>query len=168
MSAPIPGTVDSGLNGPQLCPSISSQGQNGWKPCAPGQNPSAPPEKFITIENDGGGNVGDFIKFYGYLQKSGIKVHIKGVCASSCTLVLAMGDQACLESDAALGFHAVFDIKTSKIDLPTSEKMAKAFYPQNIQEWFIKKLKGQKTVKDIFWLSAKELIETGTMGSCNP
>ena len=127
-----------------------------------------PAAKFITIEDNDGGNVLSFSNWFAILYKSGIPVHIKGDCISACTMVLALGSQACLESGAKLGFH-VASIN-GKVAAAGTVKMANDYYPSNIRKWFLDTLitreKKHQDMQALFWATDKELIATGTMHAC--
>ena len=127
-----------------------------------------PVSKFIVIENNDGGNILQFSSWFATLYQSGISVHIRGECKSACTMVLALGAQACLESGAKLGFHAASI--GDKFNADATLFLANNYYPANIRAWYLGVLvareKRGQNLREIFWATDKELIASGTMKPC--
>jgi len=65
----------------------------------------------VRIANDRGGRIDRYLDGYEELGASGQTVMIDGLCASACTIVLAMipRNKICVTSNANLAFHAAWD-----------------------------------------------------------
>lgn len=73
----------------------------------------------IDIQDDPGGNVGEYYKRYNGISKAGAVVRIHGYCASACTLILLReftGIKACaVDEQVVFAFHKPFEIHGNKI-----------------------------------------------------
>jgi hypothetical protein len=67
----------------------------------------------VRIANDVRGRIDRYVDGYKELGASGQKVMIDGLCASACTIVLAMipRDKICVTSKASLAFHAALGFR---------------------------------------------------------
>lgn len=62
----------------------------------------------VTIGDDPGGVLGDFIGKYEALARTGQRVEIAGRCMSACTLILGIvpRDRICVRQNATMEFHS--------------------------------------------------------------
>lgn len=124
----------------------------------------APVEKTIVIGYDGGGLIGDYIKFTSYILNADIKVRITGACISACTLLLSLPKyQVCIEPDAKLGFHMARDAETGKVDPEATAQLIKMFYPLPVQKWIAEH--GPLTIDPIY-MEGSEAIKLGVLERC--
>lgn len=119
----------------------------------------------ITIGDDPGGLVADYLRWYDRIKDSGIPVRVVGECVSACTFVLALGDQACIMPDGGLGFHAAKTVKDDEISKEATEEVVRHYYPRVIREWFHKHIKYNGD-NHVVYLKADKLIEMGAMKPC--
>lgn len=88
----------------------------------------------VVIVNDRGGNPFDYLAWSRAVVESGAAIKIRGLCASSCTLILlAPADRVCVAAGAQLLFHGV---KSGVKDV--GEAMSLLFlrlYPPGIRAW---------------------------------
>ena len=93
----------------------------------------------VRIVNDRGGMIGSYIDKYEGLRSSGQMVMIDGLCASACTIVLGTvsHDKICVTANAALSFHAAFDLGTNgqEITNRAATKALYSMYPLQVQRW---------------------------------
>jgi hypothetical protein len=96
----------------------------------------AAPAGALTIRNDHGGMIVDYVERYASLTATGEQVVIDGVCNSACTLVLGLvpGRQACITPRARFGFHKAFDLKTGRESVPGTAFLL-AVYPPHVRAW---------------------------------
>ncbi|RUW04063.1 hypothetical protein [Mesorhizobium sp. M1A.F.Ca.IN.020.04.1.1] len=77
------------------------------------------PLQVIDIQNDGGGSVMTYYKNYKRLSDEGAIIRYRGMCASSCTLVLLKeftGIKACAaDAGAFFAFHKPFILQDGKV-----------------------------------------------------
>jgi hypothetical protein len=78
----------------------------------------APSRPVVNITNDPGGSVGEYYRKYQALSDAGTDVHIHGICASACSLLLFTrftGIRACADEGAIFGFHKPFEQHDGKV-----------------------------------------------------
>src|SRR5262249_45909850 len=95
-------------------------------------------QKRSTHQNDGGGDIPQYIAKYLYLQLSGEGVLIDGDCLSACTLALGLlaQDRRCFTNKARLGFHAAWEESgTLRIRHPLGTDVFWLVYPPEIRRW---------------------------------
>lgn len=64
------------------------------------------PPAILLLMQDTGGTLGERKAVVEWLKRSGIQVHIKGSCASSCALLFGLPkEQICVYPQAWLGYH---------------------------------------------------------------
>lgn len=74
--------------------------------CGLSPEPLLQPDGALVIANDDGGWVEDYVKHMLTLRKTGQKVRLEGLIASSATVYLHLGpEQVCLDRKATFGFH---------------------------------------------------------------
>ncbi|MFT3688212.1 hypothetical protein [Paenirhodobacter sp.] len=66
--------------------------------------PVAERQKPVTISNDPGGDIAEYVARRQKLAASGRPVVIRGKCYSSCTILITLPN-ACLDPKAVIGFH---------------------------------------------------------------
>lgn len=79
-------------------------------PATAATDPATAP-KVYDVQDDPGGNVGEYYQGYQKLSKEGATIRFHGVCASACTMVLFReftGIKACADEDAIFAFHKPF------------------------------------------------------------
>src|SRR5580704_180131 len=93
----------------------------------------------VRIANDAGGRIDRYLDGYEKLGASGQRVRIDGLCASACTIVLAMipRDKICVTSNANLAFHAAWDFGAHRrtITNPEATRILFAMYPVQVRHW---------------------------------
>ena len=93
----------------------------------------------IRIANDRGGQIGRYVERYEQLRATGQAVIIDGLCASSCTIVLAAvpHERICVTPNANLGFHAAWDFgaRGRVITNPGATRMLYSMYPSQVRHW---------------------------------
>ena len=93
----------------------------------------------VRIANDAGGRIDRYLDGYEKLGASGQMVRIDGLCASACTIVLAMipRDKICVTSNANLAFHAAWDFGARRraITNPEATRNLFAMYPVQVRRW---------------------------------
>jgi hypothetical protein len=93
----------------------------------------------VRIANDEGGRIDRYLDGYEKLGASGQTVMIDGLCASACTIVLAMIPRAkiCVTSNANLAFHAAWDFGAHRraITNPEATRTLFAMYPAQVRRW---------------------------------
>ncbi len=126
--------------------------------------PAAPPSYAIRLHFDGGGNVGDHLKFFRYIREANVPVQIDGDCVSACTLVLTLpASQVCIFPYGRLGFHLA---NLNGIDDPEITKQINdRFYPLKVLEWI--KIHGPLQAAPIY-LTGEEAIQLGVLPKCKP
>lgn len=113
----------------------------------------------VRIENDSGGNIGDYWSRFTALRDSKQRVVIDGTCSSACTLVLGIVpyDRICVTPNAALGFHAAWRpgfLGFRIINEPATRTLL-SFYPNPIREWITR---NGGLGPDMIYLSGPELL----------
>jgi hypothetical protein len=74
--------------------------------------------QIINIQDDPGGNVGEYYRKYQSLSNAGTEIHFHGMCGSACTMVLFTeftGIKACADESAIFAFHKPFAEKDGKV-----------------------------------------------------
>jgi hypothetical protein len=93
----------------------------------------------VRIANDPGGQIGRYVQRYDQLRASGQTVMIDGLCASSCTIVLAAipHEKICVTRNANLAFHAAWDFgaRGRTITNPGATRMLYSMYPSQVRRW---------------------------------
>jgi hypothetical protein len=93
----------------------------------------------VRIANDRGGQIGRYVDRYEQLRASGQTVIIDGLCASSCTIVLAAipHERICVTRHANLAFHAAWDFGAHgrAITNPGATRMLYSMYPSQVRRW---------------------------------
>jgi hypothetical protein len=93
----------------------------------------------VRIANDRGGQIGRYVERYDQLRASGQTVIIDGLCASSCTIVLAAipHEKICVTRNANLAFHAAWDFGAHgrAITNPGATRMLYSMYPSQVRRW---------------------------------
>lgn len=116
----------------------------------------------IVIDDDYGGNVSTYVKWYTRLADAGVPVRFRGMCISACTLGLALPkEQMCVESTATFGFHMA-----SSDGVPDPDSTAAIilrYYPPQIQKWLADK---KLTTERVVFLNANQIVTWGVMPFC--
>ena len=92
----------------------------------------------VRIANDVGGRIDRYLDGYEKLGASGKMVIIDGLCASACTIVLAMvpREKICVTPNANLAFHAAWDFGAHRrITNFEATRMLFTMYPVQVQRW---------------------------------
>ncbi|RWI33391.1 MAG: hypothetical protein EOR13_17710 [Mesorhizobium sp.] len=87
--------------------------------------PLSPP--IVHITDDPGGSVSEYYKRYKAYSDAGTEVHIHGMCASSCSILLFSsftGIRACADEGAIFGFHKPFTQQNGNVDRTKSARRA--------------------------------------------
>jgi hypothetical protein len=92
----------------------------------------------LTIYDDRGGQIGEYLAKYQALRVSGERVEIDGICASACTMVLGVIPRyrICVTPRATLAFHAAWD-PTPEGDAVSGAgtRILWSKYPPEIRKW---------------------------------
>jgi hypothetical protein len=93
----------------------------------------------ITIFDDLGGSLGDYLQRFAAIRDSGESVRIDGSCFSACTLVIAMiqKQRICVTERAILGFHATWanNSKGQRVINSVGTELLYHLYPSEIRSW---------------------------------
>jgi hypothetical protein len=113
----------------------------------------------VRIGEDRGGRIGTYVDRFQDVRSSGEMVIIDGLCASACTIVLGAipREKICVTSNAALGFHAAWDLDDGghAITNPEATHMLYSMYPSPVKKWINQR--GGLTSRMLF-LRGKELM----------
>lgn len=95
-----------------------------------------------VIRNDLGGSIAARLDIIAQFRRSGSRIEIRGVCASACTMLLALPN-TCVARTARLQFHGPSS-QYYGIALPPSEfdywsRVMADHYPAAIKQWFLTK-----------------------------
>lgn len=115
-----------------------------------------------VIDNDGGGNVNEYLVDLSVAILSGEKIQIDGWCASACTLYLASTD-TCVTANALLGFHAPRG--GSAAENQQAAQVIGARLPAELSDWYFKyaaELDGNRFVT----LTGAEVVQMGAANYC--
>lgn len=118
--------------------------------------------KPFVIDDDHGGTVDTFARWYKRLADSGMPVIVRGVCESACTLVLSLPrSQVCIEPTASFGFHhATID---DRPEPGVTRAISRRFYPQAVLDWLV-----GKTLRDVpIYMSAATVVKLGIFPACD-
>lgn len=130
--------------------------QQGTLPVAAAQAPNP-----IVIDDDDGGPIAFFLMWYDRLVESHTPVVLRGICVSACTLVLMLPKtQVCVEPTASLGFHLA-----SAAGKPLSgytSALIRRYYPMSVRKWLV----GKKLEEEPIYMTAAQIVETGTFPAC--
>jgi len=122
-----------------------------------------PVAKPIIIDDNPGGSVFDWVRFFRLIQNSETPVVVRGLCLSACTLVTMLPkDQTCIEPTASLGFHLSITLDDPDGDKAGSAAIFRRYYPQNVQAWLAK----HKLTLAITYMSAAEVVKLDIMRPC--
>jgi len=117
----------------------------------------------VTIFNDPGGKVNDYIRAVDQYKQEQKRVEIVGYCGSACTVFLEI---ACVHPEATLAFHAA----QSPPEIPEpaatlaeqyTTKLMVEKYPPALRVWFHLNAADKQGEDQYVTLSGKEVIELG-------
>ncbi len=93
----------------------------------------------VTIHDDHGGQIGEYLAKYQALRSSGERVVIDGLCASACTMVLGEipRDRLCVTPRAVFEFHTAWDPTPSggQVVNGAGNQILWSTYPGNVRNW---------------------------------
>ena len=93
----------------------------------------------VRIDDDLGGQIGEYLAKYEALRVSGEHVIIDGTCASACTMILGVvpRNRICVTPQATLEFHAAWDPMPSGDHMVSSAgtKILWSSYPSDVRRW---------------------------------
>lgn len=117
----------------------------------------------LVIEDDEGGDLGNFLVWYGRVRDSGVPVRIRGLCQSACTLFFGVVPpaQICIEPTASLGFHLFAE--TGQPNLGLTQAYMRRYYPASLQEALGK----IKLTAMMVFMSADEIVKIGAVRACD-
>jgi hypothetical protein len=117
--------------------------------------------KPIVIDDDDGGNVDNFLLWYGRLRASGTPVILRGICISACTFVLALPkSQVCVEPTASFGFHMA--AINGKAVPGMTGALIRRWYPEPVRRW----LADKDLQEEPIYMSASEAVKLGVFPAC--
>ena len=93
----------------------------------------------VTITDDYGGRIRDYLIKYRALERSSEPVVIDGVCGSACTILLGIipASRICVTPRAAFQFHAAWDQTPNggQVINPAGNSVLLAYYPRKVKNW---------------------------------
>lgn len=93
----------------------------------------------MLINEDRGGQIGQYLRAFAVVRSSGERVVIDGNCLSACTLVLGLvpREKVCVTRRARLGFHAAWmpDAYGRPITSAMGTQALWDIYPQRVRRW---------------------------------
>jgi hypothetical protein len=99
----------------------------------------AAPAQALTIANDPGGLISDYLGRWATVAKSREEVRIDGDCHSACTLVLGIvpRERICVTAQARFGFHRASELEPNgrRHDSPEGTAELMAVYPPFVRAW---------------------------------
>jgi len=107
-----------------------------------------------TVHIDLGGDVGVRGNKINRMILTGERVEIRGVCASACTMLLAVG---CVYPGARLGFHAP-TIHRGPYTVEWWSQAIANYYPQRMADWY---LAGPAHNSTMTWITGVDAVNLG-------
>ena len=96
----------------------------------------------VTISDDRGGRIGDYLAKYQALKRSGEEVVVDGTCASACTMLLGIipANRICVTPRAVFEFHAAWDMTPSggKTISRAGDRVLWSYYPGKVRRWIVR------------------------------
>jgi hypothetical protein len=92
----------------------------------------------VTIYDDRGGQIGDYLAKYQALRASGERVVVDGVCASACTMVLGEVPRSriCVTPRAVFQFHTAWDpTPGGQVVNSAGNRILWSNYPSDVRNW---------------------------------
>jgi hypothetical protein len=92
----------------------------------------------VRIEDDRGGQIGEYIARYQALRVSGDQVVIDGTCASACTMILGVvpRNRICITPRAVLEFHSAWNPTSGgNVTSRAGNQILWANYPPSVRRW---------------------------------
>src|ERR1700739_1047780 len=93
----------------------------------------------MTISDDQGGRIGDYLAKYKAIRMSGERVIIDGTCASACTMLLGAipRSRICVTPRAVLEFHTAWDLLPSgqRVINTAGNRILMSNYPGDVRRW---------------------------------
>jgi hypothetical protein len=93
----------------------------------------------VTINDDRGGQIGDYLAKYQALRASGERVAIDGICASACTMLLGEipRNRICVTPRAVFEFHTAWNPTPSGNQVVNSagNQILWSSYPRDVRKW---------------------------------
>lgn len=116
----------------------------------------------VIIKNDLGGSIEQRMASIDKLRASGEVVKIKGVCASSCTMLLAL-KKTCVTPSATLMFHGpssqFYGVGLSPKEFEKWSNVMASYYPEPIKSYFLNDWR--YTTVGVTKVSGKKAIDMG-------
>jgi hypothetical protein len=92
----------------------------------------------VRVNDDRGGQIGEYLAKYQALRVSGEQVVIDGICASACTMVLGAipRNRICVTPRAVLEFHAAGDpTPGGQVVSSAGNRLLWSSYPSDVRNW---------------------------------
>jgi hypothetical protein len=92
----------------------------------------------VRVNDDRGGQIGEYLAKYQALRVSGEQVVIDGICASACTMLLGAipRNRICVTPRAVLEFHAAWDPTPAGQEVSSAgNHILWSNYPSNVRKW---------------------------------
>lgn len=93
----------------------------------------------VRIDDDRGGQIGDYLAKFKALRSSGQRVEIDGTCASACTMLLGTipRNRICITPRAVLEFHSAWDPSPSggEAKSEAGNRILWSTYPNQVRNW---------------------------------
>jgi len=92
----------------------------------------------VRIQDDDGGQIGQYLAKYKALRVSGERVVIDGTCASACTMLLGSipRNRICVTPRATLAFHAAWNPTPGGTQISTAgNSYLWSSYPSDVRKW---------------------------------
>ena len=92
----------------------------------------------VRIQDDDGGQIGQYLAKYKALRVSGERVVIDGTCASACTMLLGTipRNRICVTPRATLAFHAAWNPTPEGTEVSyAGNRYLWSNYPTDVRKW---------------------------------
>ena len=92
----------------------------------------------VRIQDDSGGQIGEYLARYQALRVSGDQVVIDGTCAPACTMLLGTipRNRICVTPRAVLAFHSAWDPTSGgNVASGAGNQILWSNYPSNVRKW---------------------------------
>ncbi|WP_264212278.1 hypothetical protein [Leisingera thetidis] len=122
---------------------------------------AAAAQQTYVVGTDRGGFLHDRLIELGNLQRSGVRVEIRGrVCFSTCTMFLGLPD-TCVDPDTVFGFHGPSRSgrRLAQKDFDYFSKVMADYYPEPLKVWFMET--GRNRISGVYKVRGSEIIQMG-------
>lgn len=125
------------------------------------QPQAATAQQIYVVGNDHGGYLHDRLTELRNLQRSGVRVEIRGqICYSTCTMFLGLPG-TCITPDTVFGFHGPSQNgrRMAQKDFDYFSQVIANHYPEPLRAWFM--AEGRNQISGIYELTGSKIIDMG-------